>query len=368
MSEPLPGPAVLRTDAMPAWTQHRYGGADVVALESMVVPAPRRGQVLLRLRATALNNGDIRVMRGEPLLVRLAFGLRRPRQSVRGMDAAATVVALGDGVTEFAVGDEVVCELPAGGGLARYAVSPVGRLVRRPPELDPAVAATLPIAAGTAWQALELGGVTVPTPPPHSAGALRGAAGRVGPAAAPGASPLRVLVIGASGGVGTFAVQLAAGRGAEVWALCGERNRTLVESLGATRTFDYHAVQPGSPELGDGRFDAVLDIAGTAPLRVLQRLVRDGGRVVLVSGEGGRLLGPIGRLAAASVLSIGSKRPLRPLAAVAKSDVREQLVALAAAGSLRPVIERRHPFAEAGAALARVADGHVAGKVVVLAE
>ncbi|HKP06346.1 MAG TPA: NAD(P)-dependent alcohol dehydrogenase [Microbacterium sp.] len=348
MSETVHGPEALRTDSMPAWTQHRYGEADAVARENIDVPAPRRGEVLLRPRATGLNNGDIRVMRGEPLLVRPAFGLRRPRQSVRGMDAAAAVVGIGDGVTEFAVGDEVVCELPAGGALARYAVAPVGRLVRRPPELDPVVAATLPIAAGTAWQALDLGGVT--------------------DAAAPGGSPQRVLVIGASGGVGTFAVQLAAGRGAEVWALCGERNRALVEELGASRTFDYRAVQPASPELGAGRFDVVLDIAGTAPLRELQRLVRDGGRVVLVSGEGGRLLGPIGRIMGATVRSIGSKRRLRPLAAVAKPDVLAGLVALAAAGSLKPAIERRYPFAEAGAALARVADGHVAGKVVVLAE
>ncbi|WP_341996275.1 NAD(P)-dependent alcohol dehydrogenase [Microbacterium sp. LWH7-1.2] len=348
MSDTLHEPAAVRTDSMPAWTQHRYGEADAVALESIDVPAPRRGQVLLRLRATALNNGDIRVMRGEPLLVRFAFGLRRPRQSVRGMDAAATVAGLGEGVTEFAVGDEVVCELPAGGGLARYAVSPVGRVVRRPPELDPAVAATLPIAGGTAWQALELGGLT--------------------DAATPGSSPRRVLVIGASGGVGTFAVQLAAGRGADVWALCGERNRPLVEGLGATRTFDYHAVQPGSPELGEGRFDIILDIAGTAPLRELQRLVRDGGRVVLVSGEGGRVLGPIGRIAGAALRSIGSKRVLRPLAALAKPDALAELLALAAAGGVSPVIERRYAFAEAGAALARVAGGRVAGKIVVLAE
>ncbi|MBW9119735.1 NAD(P)-dependent alcohol dehydrogenase [Microbacterium trichothecenolyticum] len=348
MSETLHGPGALRTDPMPAWTQHHYGGIETVALANIDVPVPRRGQVLLRPRATALNNGDIRLMRGEPLLVRLAFGLHRPRQSVRGMDAAATVVALGEGVTGLAVGDEVVGELPGGGGLARYAVCPAARLVRRPPGLDPAVAATLPVAGGTAWQALELGGVT--------------------DAAAAGGSPQRVLVIGASGGVGTFAVQLAAGRGAEVWALCGERNRGLVESLGATRSFDYNAVQPGSPELGEGRFDAVLDIAGTAPLRMLRRLARVGGRVVLVSGEGGRVWGPIGRLAAASVLSIGSKRPLRPLAAVAKPDVLAELVGLAVDGRLRPVVERRFPFAEADAALARVADGHVAGKVVVLAE
>ncbi|MFB7894474.1 NAD(P)-dependent alcohol dehydrogenase [Microbacterium sp. NPDC056044] len=354
MSETLPGAAALRADSMSAWRQHRYGEADAVALETADVPAPGRGQVLLRLRATGLNNGDIRVMRGEPLLVRLAFGLRRPRQAVRGMDAAATVVALGPGVTEAAVGDEVVCELPAGGGLARYALAPVARLVRRPAELDPVVAAALPIAGGTAWQALALGGVADASAP--------------GGSSAPGSSRQRVLVIGASGGVGTFTVQLAAGRGAEVWALCGERNRALVEGLGAARTFDYRAVQPGSPELGEGRFDAVIDIAGTAPLRVLRRLVRDGGRVVLVSGEGGRVLGPIGRLAAASILSIGAKRPVRPLAAVAKADVLAELMALAVAGRLSPVIERTFAFAEAGAALAHVAAGHVAGKVVVLAE
>ncbi|GAA5202942.1 NAD(P)-dependent alcohol dehydrogenase [Microbacterium jejuense] len=334
-------------DTMPAWRQHRYGQADAVALETAAVPAPGRGQVLLRVRATGLNNGDIRVMRGEPLLVRLAFGLRRPRQPVRGMDAAAAVVAVGDGVTGLAVGDEVVGELP-GGALAGYALAPASRLVARPADLDPALAAALPVAGGTAWQALELARL----------GAVDGA----------GPDHSRVLVIGASGGVGTFAVQLAALRGAEVWALCGERNRALVESLGATRTFDYRRVQPGSPDLGEREFDAVIDIAGTAPLRELRRLVRDGGRVVLVSGEGGRVLGPIGRLIRAGLLSIGARRPLIPLAATPKPRVLAALVALTAAGELHPVIERRFAFADAGDALAHVADGHVTGKVVVLAD
>jgi NADPH:quinone reductase-like Zn-dependent oxidoreductase len=333
-------PAAQSTETMPAWRQSRYGGPETIALEEVAVPAPGRGEVLLRLRATGLNNGDVRVMRGEPLLVRTAFGFRRPRQQVRGMDAAATVVALGDGVSDFAPGDEVVVELPAGGGLAPFALAPATRLVRRPAELDPVVAAALPIAAGTAWQALERGGA---------------------------ASGHRVLVIGASGGVGTFAVQLAALRGAEVWALCGERNRAVVEGLGAARTFDYRSVQPGSPELGDGRFDVVIDVAGTAPLRALQRLVRDGGAVVLVSGEGGRVLGPIGRIAAAGLRSIGSKRPLRPLAAVAKAEVLTELVGLAASGALTPVIERTYPFSEAPAALTHVDAGHTVGKVVVTA-
>lgn len=329
--------APLSTDTMPAWHQTRYGGPEAVTLGSIDVPAPRGGEVLLRLRATGLNNGDIRVMRGEPLLVRPAFGWRRPRQPVRGMDAAATVIAAGPDVVGFAPGDEVVCELPAGGGLATYAVAPVKRLVRRPAGLDPLVAAALPIAGGTAWQALDRGAVS---------------------------SGQRVLVIGASGGVGTFAVQLAAHRGAEVWALCGERNRAIVEELGAVRTFDYRTVRPGSAELGGG-FDVVIDIAGTAPLRALQAVVRDGGAVVLVSGEGGRVLGPIGRIAAASLRSIGSKRPLRPLAAVAKTDVLRRLLELAASGALRPRIERTYPFAEAGAALGHVDGGHAVGKIVV---
>ena len=174
-------------------------------------------------------------------------------------------------------------------------------------------------------------------------------------------------MIGASGGVGTFTVQLAALRGAEVWALCGERNRALVEGLGATRTFDYRSVQPGSPELGEASFDAVIDIAGTATLSALQGLVRDGGSVVLTSGEGGRVLGPIGRLLKASLRSLGSKRPLRFLAAVAKTDVLEKLVALAADGSLKPVIEKTYPFAEADAAITYLDSRHAAGKLVVTA-
>ncbi|MCP2635851.1 NAD(P)-dependent alcohol dehydrogenase [Microbacterium sp. HD4P20] len=329
------------TDTMPAWRQDRYGEPDAVMLEQTDVPIPGRGEVLLRPHVTALNNGDVRVMRGEPRLVRMAFGLSRPKQAVRGMDVAATVVALGEGVTGFAVGDEVFAELPGGGGLARYALCPVARLARRPADLDPALAATLPIAGGTAWQALELARV--------------------------GASSRRVLVIGASGGVGTFAVQLAALRGAEVWALCGERNRELVHGLGAARTFDYRQVQPGSPELPADTFDAVIDIAGTAPLRALQRLVRDGGAVVLVAGEGGRILGPLGRILRAAVISLGSRRRVRGLTATTDTRMLAQLAALAAEGGIRPVVERTFPFDQARAALEHVAAGHTVGKVVVTA-
>ncbi|MGZ0712494.1 NAD(P)-dependent alcohol dehydrogenase (plasmid) [Coraliomargarita sp. W4R53] len=322
---------------MVAWHQSQYGAPAVVTKTVLPVPTPGKGEVLLRIRATSLNSGDVHIMRGEPLILRTAFGFRRPKQAVRGMDAAATVVALGEGVSDFAVGDEVLGELP-GGALAEYAVSPVARLVSRPVTLDPQTAAALPIAAGTALQALDKAGV---------------------------ASGHRVLVMGASGGVGTFTVQLAAECGADVWALCGKRNLELVRSLGASKVFDYKNVQPGSADLPDGTFDTVIDIAGSASLRSLRRLVRSGGSVVLVAGEGGRLLGPLGRLAAASILSIGSKRKLLPLAATPKREILNRLVKLVVAGPITPVIERVWPFNEADAALAHADAGHTVGKIVV---
>lgn len=328
---------------MTAWRQRSYGDPDAVTRARIDVPRPGKGEVLLRVRATGLNRGDIHVMRGEPLAVRLAFGLRRPRIAVRGMDVAGSVVALGDEVTGLAVGDEVVGEL-AGGGLAEYVVAPAARLAPRPDAVAPATAAALPIAGGTAWLALEKAGIV-----PGSA------AGR------------RVLVIGASGGVGTFTVALAAGRGAEVWALAGARSRTALEGLGATRVLDYRQVQPGSVELPEDSFDAVIDIAGQPPLAALQRLVRPGGMVVLVGGEGGGILGPMRRILAGALRSIGSKRPIRGLVSTTTAALTGELVALAATGELQPLIERTWPLSQAGDALAHVATGHTLGKVVVVA-
>ncbi|QKJ20674.1 NAD(P)-dependent alcohol dehydrogenase [Microbacterium hominis] len=321
---------------MTAWRQSAYGGPETMSAARVEVPQPGRGEVLLRVRATALAAGDVKLMRGEPLVARVAFGLRRPKNPVRGIEVAGTVVGLGPEVAGLAVGDEVLGEVGLGGGLAEYAVSPAARLVRRPPGLDPVVAATLPVSAVTAWQALERVGVT---------------------------DGDRVLVLRATGGVGTFAVQLARLRGAEVHATCGAANDELVRSLGASRTFDYRKVDAAA--LPAGAYDVVVDIAGTAPLGVLLGLVREGGRVVLVSGEGDRFWGPLGRIAGAAVRGIGSKRTLTALAASADTAVLERLVALADNGSLAPVIERTWPLAEAGAALAHVDSGRSAGKVVV---
>ena len=321
---------------MDAWIQTRYGGVDEVARTRIDVPGPRRGEVLLRVRATGLNAADRHIMTGEPLLLRSAFGWSRPKQPVRGLDVAGVVVALGPDVAGLAVGDEMVGEIPGGGGLAEYAVAPAARLVPRPAEVDPVTAAALPVAGGTAWQALARAVV--------SAGD-------------------RVLVLGASGGVGTFAVQLAAVRGAEVHASCSESNRPLVASLGATTTYDRRSVSLADlPERG---FDVVVDIAGDSPLRAVRRLLRDGGSAVLIAGEGGRVLGPIPRVARAAALSMFSRRPLRPLAATAKPEALRELLALAADGRIAPVVERTWPLAEARDALAHLAAGRTVGKLVV---
>lgn len=324
---------------MDAWTQSRYGGVGEVARTRIDIPRPQRGEVLLRVRATGLNAADRHIMTGEPLLLRSAFGWSRPKQPVRGLDVAGTVVAVGPDAWGIAEGDEVVGELPGGGGLAEYAIAPAARFVRRPAEVDPVAAAALPIAGGTAWQAFEWAVV---------------AAGD------------RVLVLGASGGVGTFAVQLAALRDAEVHAMCSEGNRALVASLGASTTYDRKTVSLA--DLPEGGFDVVVDIAGDHPLRAVRRLVRDGGSAVLIAGEGGRVLGPIPRIARAAALSLFSRRPLRPLAATAKPDVLRELLALAADGRIAPVIERTWPLAEADAALAHLAAGRTVGKVVVTAD
>ncbi|MCR2800150.1 NAD(P)-dependent alcohol dehydrogenase [Microbacterium sp. zg-Y818] len=324
---------------MTAWTQHRYGGADAVAPEEVPVPSPGPDEVLVRIHATALNSADARVMRGDPLILRLAFGLRRPRTAVQGRDIAGTVVGAGPAVTTLQVGDAVLGET-TGGGLAPYVAVPAARLVRRPEGLDDLVAATLPMAGGTAWQALALAGIE-----------------------GDAAGGTRVLVVGAGGGVGHFTVQLAALRGAEVTALAGPRALPVLAALGASTGLEHRRTDLS--QLAAASFDAVVVIAGDHPLRQLRRLVRPRGTVVLVSGGSRPVIGPLGVILRAMVLSVFGSRRLRPLAATAKPEVTAELARLAAAGDLKPHIERVWAQAEAGAALAHIDAAHTVGKVVV---
>jgi NADPH:quinone reductase-like Zn-dependent oxidoreductase len=318
---------------MTAWRQHRYGGPEAVVAETVPVPRPGRGEVLVRLEASSINSGDIHLMRGEPRMVRLFFGLRRPRVAGRGMDVAGTIVAAGPDAEGFAIGDRVV-----GAGenaLAEYVAVPAKRLSPIPAGVPSTDAAALPIAGNTAITILDRC--------------------RVGAGS-------RVLVIGAGGGVGTLTVQLAADRGAEVWATCGARAQETVQRLGATRTFDYRTT--GLDTLPTGTFDAVVDIAGEPPLPLLRALLRPGGSVALVGGEGGRVLGPLPRIMR-SMFAARRGRAFRPITAVSRPAVTAQLLELAASGRLTPVIERTFGLDEAGAALAHVDAGHTVGKVLV---
>lgn len=321
------------TRTMTAWRQRRYGRADAVTAETVPVPVPGPKDVLVRVEAVSINSGDIHLMHGEPRLVRLFFGLRRPRVAGRGMDLAGTVAAVGGAVTGLRVGDRVVGAHQD--TLAEFVAVPRERLSVIPAGVSMTDAAALPIAGNTALTILDRC--------------------RVGEGS-------RVLVVGGGGGVGTLTVQLAAARGAEVWVTCGDRAQEPLRALGAARTFDYRVTDLGA--LPPDSFDAVIDIAGQPPLALMRGLLRRGGAIALVGGDGGRILGPVGRI----LRSLFVARPGRrfvPITAVTRTPVTERLLEEAASGALTPLIERTYGLDEAGAALAHVEAGHTVGKVLV---
>lgn len=324
---------------MRAWVQDEYGGSEVLRLAEVPEPVPGAGEVLVRVAAASLNAADWHIMRGEPRVARLdrgTFGRRRPKQPIRGRDLAGTVVAVGPDVRDWQVGDEVLGEHE--GTLAELARVPASCLARRPVTVGVVEGAALPLAATTAATCLD--------------------AGRVG-------ASTRLLVIGASGGVGTYAVQLAVARGAEVVGVCSTRNRDLVSSLGASAVLDYTR---GEVERSTATYDVVLDLVGDRSLRALRRLVTRGGSLVLSGGgspgEGG-YLGPIGLFARGAVG--GRLMGMRVTVPFAKPDAARltELVAMVERGELRPVVERVYPFEEGAAALRHLEVDHARGKVVV---
>lgn len=324
---------------MRAWVQDEYGGSEVLRLADVPEPVPGTGEVLVRVAAVSLNAADWHIMRGEPRVARLDrtnFGRRRPTQPIRGRDVAGTVVAVGPDVQGWQVGDEVLGEHE--GTLAELATVPAACLARRPAAVGVVEAAALPLAATTAATCLD--------------------AGRVG-------EGTRLLVIGGSGGVGTYAVQLAVARGAEVAAVCSTRNLAMVTSLGASAVLDYTR---GEVERSTATYDVVLDLVGNRSLRALRRLVARRGRLVLAGGgnpgEGG-YLGPIGLFARGALA--GRLMGMRVAVPFAKPDAARltELVAMVERGELRPVVERVYPFEEGAAAMRHLEVDHARGKVVV---
>ncbi|OEJ30570.1 NAD(P)-dependent alcohol dehydrogenase [Streptomyces subrutilus] len=320
---------------MRAIVQDAYGTPDVLRLDEIERPVPGRGEVLLRVRAAGVDMGVWHLMAGLPMALRAGFGLRGPRQRVPGMDVAGRVEAVGPDVTRLRPGDEVYGTCT--GSFAEYACAKEDALAPRPAGLTPEQAAVVTISGSTALQACR-------------AGRLR-----------PGG---RVLVIGASGGVGTYAVQLAKALGASrVTGVCSASKADLVRSLGADEVLD-HARE--DPTLGGRRYDLVLDIAGNHSLKRLRRVLNPGGTLVMVGGEtDGRWLGGYHRQLGALLVSPFIRSRVRVLASTPKPEDLRALGELLESGALTPAIDRTYPLGEVSDAIRRLRSGQVRGKVAI---
>jgi len=317
---------------MKAIVQRAYGTPDVLALEEIPTPEAKPDEVLVRVEAAALNAGDHFTVRGHPWLVRLFVGFPRPKGHVLGWDLAGRVAEVGANVRRFRPGDEVYGS--GNGTLAEFASIAENRLAARPANLTPLQAAAVPTAAITALQGLR--------------DAAKVSAGQ------------RVLVNGAAGGVGTFAVQIAKALGAEVTGVCSTRNVELVRSLGADHVVDY--TQEDFTR-GPRRYDLILDNVGNRPFAACRRVLAPGGVVLPNTGHAG-----MGYVLAAFARSVFVRQQARPLMVTPKAEDLETLTAWIESGAVRPVVDRTYELADTAAAVAYVGEGHARGKVVVVVE
>lgn len=325
----------IETARMRAIVQHRYGSPVVLQSADVNRPAVGDGDVLVRVGAASVHPGDYFLMTGEPYVVRLAFGLRRPRHPIPGRDLAGVVAAVGKDVADLRPGDEVF-GWSTTGTLAQYACVPADQLVHKPANLSAAQAATVPTSGLTALQALrDIAHV-------H--------AGQ------------RVLITGASGGVGTFAVQIAKTLGAEVTGVCSTRNVALVRSLGADHVIDYTRTDFTS---SGRRYDVILDNVEAQSLPATRQALAPTGTLIPNSGRGGLWVGPLGRIVKARARSLFTRQTLQPLFSVEKRQDLLELADLLETRRLTPVIDRTYPLSEAAEALRYVGAGHTRGKVVV---
>jgi NADPH:quinone reductase-like Zn-dependent oxidoreductase len=319
---------------MKAIVQDEYGSADALRFEDVEAPVAGQGEVLLRVRAASAFIGDWHVMTGTPYAIRLVSGLRSPKQRVRGQDVAGTVEALGEDVTGFLVGDEV---FGVGvGTFAEYATARTDRLAPKPTNLSFEEAATVPTTGCTALQGL------------RDVGHVR--------------SGQTVLVIGAAGGVGSFAVQIAKAFGAHVTGVSSTSKVELVRSIGADEVIDYTR-----EDIVDGkrRFDVIFDTAGNREASYLRGALTPKGTLVLAGGEGGgRWLG-MGRVMRAKAVSPFVGQKMTNYLARPKADDLHVLKDLIEAGKLKPLIGATYPLSDVPDAMRELGTGHGRGKVVI---
>jgi NADPH:quinone reductase-like Zn-dependent oxidoreductase len=323
---------------MQAAVYDRYGGPEVVRVEAVPKPAPRAGELLVRVATTTVSTGDARIRAasfpwGFGLMGRIIFGVTGPRTRVLGGDLAGVVEAVGTGVARFRVGDAVVASVSDAGSRAHAeycVVKESGAVVPKPPTLGWAEAAACVFGGVTAYQYL------------HERAAVQ--AGE------------RVLVVGASGAVGSAAVQLARAAGATVTAVASEGNHALLRSLGAEATLDYRTQDYTDPALATaGGYDIIVDTTGRATLAGCTRVLRPGGLLLLIAAD------------LAQLVRAGQHGPHRVIAgpSLANAAVLGKVVALAEQGTLTPLIDSRVPFTRIADAHARADSGHKRGNVVV---
>ena len=326
---------------MKAFILHRYGPPDLLELTDIATPVPAGDEVLVRVRATSVNPYDWHNMRGEPYIARLmpgVLGLRGPKLRILGCDVAGQVEAAGRDVTRFHPGDEVFALLEQG-GFAEYVTVPESLLAPKPRNLSHEQVAAVPMAAVTALLGL------------RDAGRLQ-----------PGQ---KVLVNGAAGGVGTFAVQIARALGAKVAGVCGPHNVDLVASIGADDVIDYST---GDFTRTAQRYDLVLDVAGSRSAVACRRVLTPKGTLVIVGGPAGRWLQPVGHMF--SALAVAPLTPQRIVMAdttrcTEKTQNLATLTQLIEDGKITPAIDRCYPFEQIPAAISYQEQGHARGKVVI---
>jgi NADPH:quinone reductase-like Zn-dependent oxidoreductase len=328
--------ATDQKNTMRAIVQDEYGSPEVLRLQEIDKPVVKDGEVLVRVRAASVNPADWHYMRGVPYVMRPQAGLGKPKNSVLGRDIAGQVEAVGKAVTRLRTGDEVFGEVEMG-GFAEYACVSEALLGLKPANLTFEQAAAVPLAALTALQGLR-------------------DAGKIQPGQ-------KVLIIGASGGVGTFAVQLAKLFGADVTGVCSTRNVEMVRSLGADHVIDH--TQEDFTDNGQ-TYDLIFQLAVTRSPSECKRALTSNGTLVLSSGESsGRWLGPVDRIIKAAVLSPFVSQTLGSFLAKPNQEDLQFVKGLIEAGNVKPVIDRTYPLSETPDAIRYLEEGHARGKVVI---
>ena len=319
---------------MKAVIHSHYGNPEVLQVAILERPVPKKNEVLIRVKAAGLDYGQWHLMTGKPYVMRLATGLTRPKQRVRGSDMSGVVEGVGAEVTRFKVGDAVFGA--ASRTYAEFTCAREDQICLKPAHLSFEQAA---------------------------ASAISGVAALIGlrdvAKAKPGQS---VCVIGAGGGVGSWAVQLARHLGADVTAVCSTSKVAFVRSLGATSIIDYTKM----PLPTDGRFDVILDLAGNRPLRVLRKALAPRGTLVLGGGEGGeRFFGGMGRMLRAALWSMFLKQRLAMLMGFVKPEPLQALAAILAQPGVTPAVDRNFPLEQAADAMRTLVLGQVRGKLIL---